>query len=298
MQTWSYDLTVPAGPIQNLTNLLRRTWLIPKSVYHYLRVGQRILLNGRYQSVNTLAQPGDHIHLIFQPEDFRTPAPQFLLGDAQRLKILYENQDLIVLDKPAGQKTHANQPWEDDCLLNDLMAYYADTATLPYIVHRLDKATSGAIVVAKNPVMLPLLSRTIKMKQTARHYLAWIHGQLPATQGWLTTPIGRDPDDKRKRMANGVNALPADTFYQVQRQTAHTSLVALTLTTGRTHQIRVHLAAAGHPILGDPLYDPDYRDDPRLFLHAHTLKISVPFYQHTLGIVCPPSQQFWHPNTR
>ena len=134
-----------------------------------------MLRNGRYQSMNTLAQPGDHVRLIFHPDDFRTPAPQFLPGNPRRLKILYENPDLIVLDKPAGQKTHANQPWEDDCLLNDLMAYYAGTPTLPYIVHRLDKATSGAIVVAKNPVMLPLPSRTIKMKQTARHYLAWIH---------------------------------------------------------------------------------------------------------------------------
>lgn len=297
MQTWTYDLIVPAGPAQNLTTLLRRTWLIPKSVYHYLRVDQRILLNGRYQSVNTLTHAGNHVRLIFQASDFRTPQPQFLPGKASRLQILYENQDLIVLNKPAGQKTHANQPWEDDCLLNDLMAYYENTPVLPYIVHRLDKATSGAIVVAKNPVMLPLLSRTIKMKQTARHYLAWIHGQLPARQGWLTTPIGRDPTDKRKRLANGVNALPAETFYQVQRQTTQTSLVALTLTTGRTHQIRVHLAAAGHPILGDPLYDPAYQTESRLFLHAHTLKISVPFYHNTLGVICPPAQQFWQPNT-
>ncbi|WP_125982139.1 RluA family pseudouridine synthase [Loigolactobacillus iwatensis] len=288
MQAWHYRFRrQPTATELPLRDLLRREWLIPKSVYHQLRVKQHVTVNGIYQSVNTLIHPGDLIELTFEANDFSTPLPNYHAGQAEQTAVLYETSDILAVDKPIGQKTHPNQPWENNSLFNDVASYLEPQHCLPYIVHRLDMETSGVLIVAKNPVVLPILNRLIKTKRIKRHYVAWIHGQLNLQQGTIDAPIGRDPFDKRKRKVAGTNAVSAITHYKVLKQTPARTLVGIELETGRTHQIRVHFASIGHPLVGDPLYDPQGNQYLRLFLHADRLHLLTPFSYEPILIKAP-----------
>ena len=177
------------------------------------------------------------------------------------LTILYEDRDLLVLDKPAGLVVHPAPGNEDGTLVNALLAHCGDTLPgiggerRPGIVHRLDRDTTGVMVVAKTEQALATLSAAFAARDLDRAYLALVWGVPDPATGEIDRPIGRDPRD-RKRMAvatrGGKQAL---TRYRVQRVAhAAVSLVEARLATGRTHQIRVHMASIGHPVVGDPVY--------------------------------------------
>jgi 23S rRNA pseudouridine1911/1915/1917 synthase len=185
-----------------------------------------------------------------------TPLPQEI-----GLTILYEDRDLLVLDKPAGLVVHPAPGNEDGTLVNALLAHCGDTLPgiggerRPGIVHRLDRDTTGVMVVAKTEQALATLSAAFAARDLDRAYLALVWGVPDPAQGEIDKPIGRDPRD-RKRMAvalrGGKQAL---TRYRVQRVAhAAVSLIEARLATGRTHQIRVHFASIGHPVVGDPVY--------------------------------------------
>ena len=188
-------------------------------------------------------------------------------------KVVYEDNDILVINKPAGQKTHPNLN-EEDTALNDCATYLGYS---PFIVHRLDMLTSGLLLVAKNPAVVPILNRQLTDKTLHREYLAWISNspQIKNT-GIIDLPIGHDPHDQRKRMVR-QDGQKAVTHYEVIKRDKDRILVKLTLETGRTHQIRVHLAALGAPIIGDPLYNSDYQDGEQLQLTAFQLTFRKPF---------------------
>ncbi|GAF39615.1 ribosomal large subunit pseudouridine synthase D [Agrilactobacillus composti DSM 18527 = JCM 14202] len=169
----------------------------------------------------------------------------------------------------------------------------AQTKQKPYILHRLDMATSGLIVFAKNPLVVPILNAKFRDKIIHRHYIALIqrHPNLPAT-GQITAPIGLDPNDKRKRQVR-TDGLPAKTGYEILAENNNYQLLKLTLETGRTHQIRVHLAHIGAPIIGDPLYETP-QSFPRLMLHAYQLDLSLPFTDQQVAIQTPYPAIFNH----
>lgn len=270
--------------------LLHEQWLLPSRLVHFLRVRRTVLVNGHYQSMNQPVHPGDQVTLQFAGDEFRTAQSHYRPTINPHLQVLYENRDLLVVNKPAGQKTHPNQPLETGTLLNDVAGYLQGTHDAAYMVHRIDQVTSGALIVAKNPVVVPILDRLIADGQIHRQYLAVVEGHLDPQQGRFTWPIGHDPADKRKRLVNGPHAQPAATNYQVVSVSGNQSLVRLDLETGRTHQIRVHLAYSGHPIIGDPLYNA--HPSSHLLLHGVRQKLVLPFSGNLKQIYAPVPNYF------
>ena len=290
--TWTYHIKLDQSySPQTLRELLQKTWWLSRKVVHFLRTERRVLVNQRYQPVSTVVRSGDLISLTFKESDFATPLPPFDPDPSQSPDVLFENDDLLVVNKPAGIKTHANQPHELGSMINFLQAYFAKKDSNAYNVHRLDQWTSGALLVAKNPVVVPILSRQISQKLIQRTYLCMVEGHLKSRSGTITLPIGLDPHDQRKRQINGPGAQPATTHYQVVREFAERSLLRVQLATGRTHQIRVHLAALGHPIVGDPLYN-SLADGAPMRLHSWQVKFPLPFSQSWQTVTAPVPDYF------
>ncbi|BDZ31604.1 RluA family pseudouridine synthase [Lactiplantibacillus sp. WILCCON 0030] len=284
---WTYRLTIPTAFANFTVRACLQHWLIPKRIQGQLRQGRRLWVNKVPASVATIVHPADQLTLDFIPSDFRTPISSYQPDSAATVQLLYQDSELLVVNKPAGVKSHPNQPGEVGSILNHLAAYLAPTGQAPYMVHRLDQMTSGAMLVALNPVVVPILDRLISDKQIHRTYYAWVRGHFEQAQGSFSEPIGRHPTDKRKRWIDVPEAQPALTDYRVIQTTQQQSLVELTLQTGRTHQLRVHLAANGHPIIGDPLYDPQAGKAPRLLLHAIRLHIQRPFSTASIDVEAP-----------
>ena len=227
-----------------------------------------VTINGKIVKAGYTLKSGDDIEVKEVEEKVLSAVPQDIPID-----IVYEDNDILVINKPAGQKTHPNLN-EEDTALNDCATYLGYS---PFIVHRLDMLTSGLLLVAKNPAVVPILNRQLTDKTLHRAYLAWIYNspQIKNT-GIIDLPIGHDPHDQRKRMVR-QDGQKAVTHYEVIKRDKDRILVKLTLETGRTHQIRVHLAALGAPIIGDPLYNSDYQDGEQLQLTAFQLTFRKPF---------------------
>lgn len=274
---WTYIRKYPLDQPARTVRALLSAWLIPSHLIHSLRVGQRVLVNDRYRSMNQLVQPGERLTLTFVPTDFTHPFPAVDPDSAATVSVLYETADLLVINKTRGSKTHPNQPGERGTTLNHVAAYLGPDQPGPYILSRLDQETTGALLMTKTPAVVPVMVRNIAEKRVQRTYLAWVHGTL-TDEGTFDVPIGRDPLDKRKRQVNGDHAQRAVTHYRVVDHQPGATLVQLWLETGRTHQLRVHLAASGHPLVGDPLYG--IADGQRLRLHCWRLAFPQPF---TLG---------------
>lgn len=280
----NYTIPLPASQVAiSLTDLLEKQWLIPRKVRHLLRMRKNCLVNGEVADFRQEVHAGDAITLILEETDYNYQP--LLPGTAAKIKVLYEDEYLIVVDKPAGIKTHPNNAGETGTLMNDLAAYLAPSQSRPYVVHRLDQETSGTILFAKNPLVLPLLSRLLEEKQIYRRYQAVVQGTL-LQDLTITKKIGRDRHDRRKRVIDPRGGQTAVTHVEVLTHTAKESRIFCVLETGRTHQIRVHLAACGHPIIGDPLYGK--QSAKRLMLHAYQMSLKHPFTDETLEITADP----------
>ncbi len=221
-------------------------------------------------------------------------------GENIPLETVYEDEDLVVIDKPAGMVVHPSPGHSSGTLVHALLGRggswsAAGGAARPGIVHRLDKGTSGLIVVARNDVSHRALSSQLSDRTLSRTYLAIVRGLLKDDAGDLEGPIGRHPKE-RKRMAVVSGGRYARTRYQVvERRGGHT-LVRCDLDTGRTHQIRVHLAALGHPVAGDDEYGGREPDAARPMLHAWRLRLRHPRTRAEMSFeVAPPPdfERFW-----
>ena len=254
-------------------------FLIPRKIRHFLRTKKHVQVNGETVHWQSMLKAGDQLTLTFDPEDYEEK--DLLAGDASLVQALYEDDHLIIVNKPEGMKTHANQP-DEIALLNHVSTYVGKTC---YVVHRLDKETSGALVFAKNPFVLPVLNRLLEDKKIQRDYWALILGSLPKKKLVYKDKLGRDRHDRRKRIVDPRKGLYAETHVTSLKTFKRTSLVNCQLQTGRTHQIRVHLSHHGHPIVGDPLYNPERA--PRLMLHAHRLRLTHPFTLEKIQVEAP-----------
>ena len=264
-----FTIPIPDSlPAMTVKELLEDYFLIPRKIRHFLRTKKQVRVNGQVMNWQSPIQPGDLLELTFDEEDY--PDKSIPLGDAHLVEELYQDEHLIIVNKPEGMKTHGNEPTEI-ALLNHVSAYVGQTC---YVVHRLDMETSGAILFAKNPFILPILNRLLEDKRIAREYLALCQGTFSQKQLTLRHKIGRDRHDRRKRVVDKRKGQEAITHVTLLKKMGNHSLVACQLETGRTHQIRVHLAHEGHALVGDPLYS--QKTAPRLMLHAHKLSLTHP----------------------
>lgn len=279
-----YTMTLPKNhPPMPLRDLLEREWLVPRKVRHFLRTRKNVTVNQQPAMFHQEVRGGDQITLIIEDSDYSYQPIQ--LGQADKVDVRFEDEHLLVLNKPAGVKTHPNQPLEVDTLLNDAAAYLAPKQQQPYVVHRLDKETSGVVLFAKNPLVLPILGRMLENKQIFRRYQATVWGKLTQDQT-IAKKIGRDRHDRRKRIIDPRNGQSAVTHVTIAHTQQKTTDVYCVLDTGRTHQIRVHLASIGHPVVGDPLYQ--NKPAPRLLLHGYELHLEHPFTKEQLVIIAQP----------
>lgn len=232
-------------------------------------------------------KPGQRFEILIPPAEPAVPEPQ-----AIALDVVYEDRDLLVVDKPAGMVVHPAAGNPDRTLVNALLAHCGaglsgiGGVVRPGIVHRLDKDTSGLMVVAKNDAAHAALSAQFADRTLSRTYLAVTRGTPPRT-GEVNAPIGRSPRDRKKMAVVERGGKPALTRYRVLRPLGPgAALVECELATGRTHQIRVHMASIGHPLVGDPLYGGPVRGKdpwiaamkrfPRQALHAAKLRFRHP----------------------
>lgn len=252
-----------------------------------------IRVDGRKVKASHRVKEGDLISVCI-------PAPREVALTPQDipLTVVYEDQDLVIIDKPQGMVVHpANGNW-DRTLVNALLFKVQDLSGIngelrPGIVHRLDKDTSGLLVVAKNDRSHRNLAEQIKTHSITREYTALVHGQVKENQGIIEAPIGRDPRD-RKKMAVVAGGRPSITGYRVSERFAHYTLVRCRLRTGRTHQIRVHMAYLGHPVVGDPVYGPRKNQWGlnKQALHANLLTIKHPTTGEVMTFQSPLPEYF------
>jgi len=243
---------------------------------------QKLIEEG-YVTVNAMvAKPslkvkiGDLIIINIPPP----PSPPSLLPERIPLVIVYEDSDLLVIDKPAGITVHPAPGNPEHTLVNAILAHCPDILALdssyrPGIVHRLDKNTSGLIVVAKKKEAQLNLSAQLKGRRMLKKYLVLVRGCLLPDEGDIKSSIGRHPKN-RKKMAVVPGGREAYTSYQVVKTIKGYSLVEATIRTGRTHQIRVHFSSIGSPVIGDDVYGVKVPYLKRQFLHAHLLGFRLP----------------------
>jgi len=259
---------------------------------------QRLIKEGRVlvddQNVNPSQRlkGGEHISADI-PESVESE----LTAEPIPLDIRYEDSDILIVNKPSGMVVHPGTGHESGTLVNALLAHCPDLPGIgdtkrPGIVHRLDKYTSGLLVVAKNDEALRFLQQQFKERTVGKKYLALVHGQIQPTSALIDAPIGRDPKQRKKMSvivpgsprASSARARSAQTHYRALTIFEDYSYLECTLHTGRTHQIRVHLAYIKYPIVGDHVYGRRKQLSPlkRQFLHAAELTLMRPSDQKEL----------------
>lgn len=236
-------------------------------------------INGEHVTVRYMLQAGDILHIII-PEEKRSVSMQ---PEKIPLDIIYEDDWLIVINKQAGIPSIPSRLYPTGSIANGLLAYY-DEQNLPYTIHivtRLDKDTSGLLLVAKHQYSHSLLSRMQRNNEILRQYEAIIHGKLAVKRGTINKPIRRKGTSiiEREVCSDGKQAI---THYELIKQYAQYAHVSVRLETGRTHQIRVHFASLGHPLLGDSLYGNSESTIERQALHCATLSFVHPFTNEPL----------------
>ena len=274
---------VPDGPSGRVDRFVADATGLSRSYVQRLISDGRLTVSGEPLKANSIVGTGTELRLDIPeavPLDL-TPAPE--IG----FDIVYEDVDLLIIDKPSGLVVHPAPGHANDTLVNALLAHGDGDAwggiagvQRPGIVHRLDRDTSGLLMVARHDLAQASLMAQLKARRIKKTYLALVQGSVSAAVGRIEAPIGRDPKH-RTRMAVVKDGRPSVTGYRVRERFTAWTLLELDLVTGRTHQIRVHLQAIGHPVAGDPVYGtgtsrrgPDGLE--RLFLHAWRLELTSP----------------------
>jgi 23S rRNA pseudouridine1911/1915/1917 synthase len=286
-------VTVPAGGRARADRVVADAAGLSRSFVQRLIADGRLTLDGRPVKSNTVLEPGLSLELDVPPA-----RPTELASEKVPLSVLYEDADVLVIDKPAGMTTHPAPGRSGGTLVNALLGR-ADASAYgavagperPGIVHRLDRDTSGLLLVALNDRAQAALMNQLRARRVKKTYLALVQGSPPAEVGRIEAPIGRDPH-RPTRMAVVAGGRPSTTGYRVRDRFGGWSLLELDLVTGRTHQLRVHLASIGHPIAGDPLYatGPARRgpaDLERLFLHSWRIEFMSPTAERLVRVEAP-----------
>lgn len=275
-------VSVPPGESRRADRVVADAVGLSRSYVQRLIEEGRLTSDGRPVKSNTVLQPGAALELDV-PE---RPVVE-IEGEDIALRVVYEDADVLIIDKPAGLVTHPAPGRSSGTLVNALLgrapaSEYGAMGGVerPGIVHRLDRDTSGLILVARNDHSQQALMAQLKARRVKKTYLALVHGSPAAEVGRIEAPIGRDPR-QFNRMSVRAEGRPSTTGYRVKERLPGWTLLEVDLLTGRTHQIRVHLASIGHPIAGDPVYATGVaRRGPegltRPFLHSWRIEFASP----------------------
>ena len=255
---------------------------------------ERIFVNGKKEKNSYLVQFDDVIQV-----DIPEVVEVEIKPENIPLDILYEDQDLIVINKPKGMVVHPGNGNYDGTLVNALMYHCKDLSGIngelrPGIVHRIDKDTTGCIVACKNDFAHEAISLQLQDKTCHREYLALVSGDLASNEGIIDAPIGRDTKDRQKMTVTPKNSREARTKFKVIERFKGATLIECVLETGRTHQIRVHMRYIGHPVVGDTKYGTKckYMDTQGQVLHAHRLTFVHPRTREKMTFVAPLPEYF------
>ncbi len=251
-----------------------------------------VRVDGRSEKPSFLLEPGAAVDL---DEPGETPAHDLRPSDLA-LDVLFEDSDLLVVNKPRGLATHPAQSLKEPSLVNALLGRRTELSSAggdfrPGIVHRLDKETTGLLVVAKNDPAHVRLARQIEGKEAERRYFAVVAGNVDRPRFVIDAPMARNKSN-RILMAVDANGKRAVTHVKLLHRLASGTALGIRLETGRTHQIRVHLSAVGHPVLGDRLYAPKAYATGPLQLHAAYLSFNHPTSGDRMAFFAPPDEQF------
>jgi 23S rRNA pseudouridine1911/1915/1917 synthase len=262
--------------------------------------GGRVLVNGKPERASRAVRAGDAIDV--EPAE---PPPLRATPEDIPLSVLWEDDDVVAIDKPAGMVVHAGAGVHSGTLVNALLHRYGALsgvggALRPGIVHRLDRFTSGVLLVAKNDAAHQCLAGQFSGRRIEKVYLALVHGRMKAEQGRIERPIARDPVRRIRMTARLAEGRAAWSEYRVLRRFDRFTFLEVRIGTGRTHQIRVHLSSIGHPVAGDTLYGAPAKVEGmpplgRYFLHSHRIRFHRPSTGEEIAVVSPlaPELEEW-----
>lgn len=256
-----------------------------------------VLVNGKPQKASYRLKVDDEI--VFQIPDLVEPE---IVPEDIPLSILYEDADVIVVDKPKGMVVHPAPGHYTGTLVNAVMFHCKEELSgingvmRPGIVHRIDKDTTGSLIICKNDRAHNCIAAQLKEHSITRKYRAIVHGVIEAEEGCVNAPIGRDPKERKKMAVNEKNGKPAITHYKVLKRFRDYTYIECQLETGRTHQIRVHMASIGYPLLGDSVYS--NRKSPYHLtgqtLHAMVIGFQHPSTEEYVEVTAPLPEYFEH----
>lgn len=264
---------------------LRRKRYSGQNLSEIKRMPKSILVNGVHYYMRQELSTGDHLQVrICETQNSEKIPPTKL-----PLDIIYEDEDLLVLNKPAGMPIHPSLNNYTNSIANAL-AYYFQSQGKPFIFrccNRLDRDTSGLTIVSKHLVSGSILSDMTKYREVHREYLAIARGSVTPSEGTIQAPLGRTEGTIIERTVDWEHGEDAVTHYKVVKEANGHSLVSLRLETGRTHQIRIHMKYLGYPLIGDYLYNPDMEYMTRQALHSHHMEFTHPITGEHMSFTAP-----------
>ena len=279
------EYTIPES--QNglrVEQFLRRKGYSRQNLTEIKRMPQSILVNGIHYYMRQTLAAGDHLQVCICETESSEKIPPVKLP----LNIIYEDEDILVINKPTDMPVHPSAGNYENTLANGIAWYFAEKGEdfVYRCINRLDRDTTGALILAKNPLSAAILSVQMKKRQILRTYLALVDGLLPDS-GTINAPIARMEGSVITREVNFGTGESAITHYERLAAGKEYSLAELHLETGRTHQIRVHMKYIGHPLPGDYLYNPDYRRINRQPLHSYQLEFTHPITGKVMLFTAP-----------
>ena len=274
-----------AGDGLRIEQYLRRKGYSGQNLAEIKRMPQSVLVNGEHYYMKQELNTGDHlsIHICETKCSEKIPPVQIPLD------IVYEDEDIIVINKPAGMPIHPSLNNYTNSMANALAWYYQEQGK-PFIFrccNRLDRDTSGLTVVAKHLVSGNILSDMVRRRDIHREYLAIVRGHVSPEAGTINAPLARKPGTIIERTVDWEQGETAITHYRLVEERNGHSLVSLRLETGRTHQIRIHMKYLGYPLIGDYLYNPDMEYIGRQALHSHRLSFTHPITGEPMEFTAP-----------
>lgn len=251
-----------------------------------------ILVNGEWAYVKTVLKEGDFLEIFLE----ETVSSEHIPAVSMPLSIVYEDEDILVLNKPCDTPVHPSINNYENTLANGVAWYYQEQGEtfIFRCINRLDRDTTGLLVLAKNTFSASVLSAQMKRREIHRTYLAAVCGTPEPSSGTISAPIARKDGSAIERCVDFEHGETAVTHYSVEQTGDKYSLVKLQLETGRTHQIRIHMNHIGHPLPGDYLYHPDFTDIQRVALHSYKLEFLHPITKEELHFTAPLPDDMKH----